>query len=77
MFLVMHNSVRMNFLFLTPFLFFSVKWNYFHVSLLLLIVSKGLLSSIEYMSSIEDTFQPYVNSGTIRPIIYICFQQLR
>ena len=31
------------------------------------LVSKGLLSSIEDMSSIEDTFQPYIHSGTIRP----------
>ena len=32
------------------------------------LVSKGLMSSIEDMYSIEDTFQPYVHSGTIRPI---------
>ena len=32
-------------------------------------MSKGLLSLIDDMSSIEDTFQPYVHSGTIRPII--------
>ena len=32
-------------------------------------MSKGLLSSIYYMSSIEDTFQPYVHSGTIRQFI--------
>ena len=35
---------------------------------LLPLLSKGMLSSIEDQSSINDTFQPYVNSGTIRPI---------
>ena len=33
------------------------------------LVSKGLLSSIEDMSLIEGTFQPYEHSGTIIPII--------
>ena len=33
------------------------------------LVSKGLLSPIEYMSSIEDTLKPYLHSGTIRPIV--------
>ena len=33
------------------------------------LVYEGLMSSIEEISSIEATFQPYVNSGTIRPII--------
>ena len=32
------------------------------------LVSKGVMSSIEDHSSIEDTFQPYVHSRTIRPI---------
>ena len=33
LFFVVHNSVQMTILFPFPSLFFSVKWNYFHVSL--------------------------------------------